>query len=116
MSEWTAYFEDNRRYALSRIRNMALSRQYRKELSLWINSYLDPFYIYRAIAERNRDFADPFNLIRTEAEKDLEFTVLSATKKDRNNSDVILFESNLLMLFNLLLSEIRGSLSKIKPQ
>lgn len=88
---------------------MALSRQYRKELSLWINSYLDPFYIYRAIAERNRDHADPFDLIRTEAEKDLEFTVLSATGKDRSNSDIILFESNLLLLFNMLLSGIETS-------
>lgn len=109
MPEWTAYCEDNRDYALKRIRNMALSRQYRKELSLWINNYLDPFYIYRAITEKQKDQENPFDTIRTEAEKDLEFTVLSATRKDRNNSDVILFESNLLLLFNILLLQIRAS-------
>ena len=107
MPEWTAYCEDNRKYALNRIRNMALSRQYRKELSLWINNYLDPFYIYRAIAERKKDFQDPFDIVRNEAEKDLEYTLLSATTRDRSNSDVIMFESNLLLLFNMMLSQMR---------
>ncbi|MBN2109569.1 MAG: hypothetical protein JW705_00570 [Methanosarcinaceae archaeon] len=109
MSEWTAYHEDNRKHALKRIRNMALSRQYKKELYLWINSYLDPFYISGSIAERKKDLDDPFDLLRTEAEKDLEFTVLRATSKDRSNSDVIMFESNLLLMFNLMLSDIRAS-------
>lgn len=108
MPEWTAYFDENRTYALKRIRNMGLSRQYRKELALWTRNYLDPLYIYRSAADRKGNSADPFDLIRIEAEKDLEFTVLSATKKDRS-SDVIMFESNLLLLFNLLLSRIRAS-------
>ncbi|KXS43015.1 hypothetical protein HWN40_00315 [Methanolobus zinderi] len=109
MPEWTAYCEENRNYALKRIRNMALSIKYRKELSLWINNYLDPFYIRRAVIEKKKDFSNPFELIRTEAEKDLEFTVLSATKRDRSNIDVIMFESNLLLMFNMLLSRIRAS-------
>ncbi|TGC08912.1 hypothetical protein [Methanolobus halotolerans] len=109
MPEWTEDYEDNRKHALIRIRNMALSVQYRKELSLWVNNYLNPFYIHRTITEKRKDFADPFDLIRTEAEKDLEFTVLSATKKDRSSSEIILFESNLLLSFNLLLSRIRAS-------
>ena len=109
MPEWIAYCEENREYALKTIRNMPLSMKYQKELSLWVNNYLDPFYICKAVIDRKEGYGDPFNLIRAEAEKDLEFAVLSATRNDRNNSEILLFESNLLLLFNMVLSQIRAA-------
>jgi hypothetical protein len=42
-----------------------------------------------------------------EAEKDLEFTVLRANNRDRRNGEIIFFESNLLLMFNLMLKHIR---------
>ncbi len=88
---------------------MPLSTRYREELGLWVNNYLDPFVLNRAVASRKRDSADPFALIRTEAEKDLEFTVLNATGRDRTGGDILFLESNLLLQFNLLLSHIKSS-------
>ena len=108
-TEWIAYYEENRKQALSLIGNMPLSTRYRRELDLWINHYLNPFALNRAVASRKRDSADPFALIRTEAEKDLEFTVLNATGRDRSGGDILLMESNLLLQFNMLLSHIKTS-------
>ncbi|MEZ5335771.1 MAG: hypothetical protein R2741_11315 [Methanolobus sp.] len=107
MSDWIAYYEDNRQNALARIKNMTLSARYRKELNCWVNKYLDPFSVARTISFERSETPDPYARIRIEAEKDLEFTLLTATKKDRNNSDIIFFESNLLLLFNLMLKHIR---------
>lgn len=108
-TEWIAYYEQNRKHALTLIGNMPLSSRYRRELDLWINNYLDPFALNRTVASRKRDSADPFALIRTEAEKDLEFTVLNATCRDRARGDIFLLESNLLLQFNMLLSHIKAS-------
>ena len=107
MSDWITYYEDNRQNALTRIKNMSLSSRYRKELNCWVNKYLDPFSVARSISFERNETPDPYARIRVEAEKDLEFTLLTATKNDRNNSDIIFFESNLLLLFNLMLKHIR---------
>jgi hypothetical protein len=107
MSDWINYYEDNKQTALKRINNMALSNDYSRELNCWVNKYLDPFSVARTIAEEKRISLDPFSRIRMEAEKDLEFTLLRANKKDRNNCDIIFFESNLLLMFNLMLKHIR---------
>jgi hypothetical protein len=94
---------------LALIRNMQFSASYRKELSLWINNYLDPFVLNRAVAVKKSESADPFALLRTEAEKDLEFTVLKATGRDRTSGDIYMMESNFLLQFNMLLSHIKAS-------
>lgn len=107
MSDWIAHYEDNKQSALKRIRNMGLSPGYRKELNCWVNKYLDPFSVARTISVERKESVDPYIRIRMEAEQDLEFTLLNANKKDRNNSDIIYFESNLLLLFNLMLKHIR---------
>ncbi|WP_340820161.1 hypothetical protein [Methanolobus sp. WCC4] len=107
MSDWIAYYEDNKQSALKRIKNMGLSPGYRKELNCWVNKYLDPFSVARVISIERRETSDPYSRIRIEAEKDLEFTLLNATRSDRISSDVIFFESNLLLLFNLMLKHIR---------
>jgi hypothetical protein len=107
MSDWINYYEDNKQTALMRIKNMALSSGYSRELSCWVNKYLDPFSVARTIAEERKESLDPFSRIRMEAEKDLEFTLLRANTKDRNNCDIIFFESNLLLMFNLMLKHIR---------
>ncbi|SFM68488.1 hypothetical protein [Methanolobus profundi] len=109
MSDWITYYEDNKLSALKRIKNMALSPGYRKELSCWVNKYLDPFSVARTISIERKESLDPYSRIRMEAERDLEFTLLTATGKDRNSSDIILFESNLLLLFNLMLKHIRAA-------
>lgn len=107
MSDWIAYYEDNKQSALKRIKNMSLSVRYRKELNCWVNKYLDPFSVARTISNERTETLDPYSRIRIEAEKDLEFTLLTATGKDRSNSEIIFFESNLLLLFNLMLKHIR---------
>lgn len=107
MSDWITYYEDNKQNALNRIKNMPLSSKYRKELNCWVNKYLDPFSVARTISFGRTETDDPYSRIRVEAEKDLEFTLLNATRTDRNNSDIIFFESNLLLLFNLMLRHIR---------
>ncbi|WP_292463702.1 hypothetical protein [Methanolobus sp.] len=88
---------------------MPLSTRYREELGLWVNNYLDPFFLNRTIVGKKSYSTDPFALVRTEAEKDLEFTVLKATGRDRNREDILFLESNLLLQFNLLLSHIKSS-------
>jgi hypothetical protein len=107
MSDWINYYEDNKRTALMRINNMALSTGYSRELNCWVNKYLDPFSVARAISEERKENLDPFSRIRMEAEKDLEFTVLRANNRDRRNGEIIFFESNLLLMFNLMLKHIR---------
>ncbi|WP_407355043.1 hypothetical protein [Methanolobus sp. WCC5] len=107
MPDWITYYEDNRQNALSRIKNMSLSARYRRELNCWVNKYLDPFSVARTISVERYESPDPYSRIRLEAEKDLEFTLLTATGKDRNNSEILFFESNLLLLFNLMLRHIR---------
>ncbi len=107
MSDLITYYQENRHCALKRIKNMTLSARYRKELNCWVNNYLDPFSVAKSISLVRNESSDPFSRIRIEAEKDLEFTLLTATHKDRDNSDIILFESNLLLLFNLMLRHIR---------
>ena len=107
MPEWIDYYEDNREFALQRIKNMALSVRYRKELSMWINKYLDPFVIFRIVSAGRSPSDDTFRRIRMEAEKDLEFTILTASKRDRKSSDILLFESNLLLLFNMMLAHMK---------
>lgn len=107
MSDWIRYYEDNRQSALARISNMALSERYRKELNCWVDKYLDPFSVAKTISYERTETLDPYFRIKMEAKKDLEFTLLTATGKDRNNSDMIFFESNLLLMFNLMLKHIR---------
>ncbi|MBP1909711.1 hypothetical protein [Methanolobus bombayensis] len=107
MSDWINYYEDNKQTALMRINNMALSTGYSRELNCWVNKYLDPFSVARTIAEVRKESPDPFFRIRMEAEKDLEFTLLRANKRDRSDLDIIFFESNLLLMFNLMLKHIR---------
>ncbi len=107
MSDWITYYEDNRQSALEKIKNMALSTKYRQQLNCWVNTYLDPFSVARTISVERFEDPDPFSKIRVEAEKDLEFTVLCANKNDRKSSEIIFFESNLLLLFNLMLRHIR---------
>jgi len=107
MSDWIEYYEDNKRTALNRINNMALSTGYSRELNCWVNKYLDPFSVARTIASERKESLDPFFRIRMEAEKDLEFTLLRANKRDRSDCDIIFFESNLLLMFNLMLKHIR---------
>ncbi|WP_319506359.1 hypothetical protein [uncultured Methanolobus sp.] len=107
MSDWITYYEDNKQSALQRIRNMALTARYRKELNCWVNKYLDPFTVAKTISIERRESPDPYSRIRMEAEKDLEFTLLNASRKDRSDSEIIFFETNLLLLFNLMLKHIR---------
>ncbi len=107
MSDLIAYYLENKQSSLKRIKNMTLSPRYSRELSCWVNKYLDPFSVAKSIYIARNETQDPFSKIRMEAEKDLEFTLLSASAKDRDNTDIILFESNLLLLFNLMLRHIR---------
>ncbi|WP_342303897.1 hypothetical protein [Methanolobus sp. ZRKC5] len=107
MSDWITYYQENKQSSLKRIKNMTLSTRYSKELGCWVNKYLDPFSVAKSISIARNETQDPFSKIRMEAEKDLEFTLLTATSKDRNNTDIILFESNLLLLFNIMLRHIR---------
>jgi len=107
MPDWIDYYEDNRQNALSRINNMTLSAGYSRELNCWVNKYLDPFSVARTISQERLESPDPYSRIRIEAEKDLEFTLLRANRRDRNNCEIIFFESNLLLMFNLMLKHIR---------
>ncbi|WP_406660475.1 hypothetical protein V7O66_11575 [Methanolobus sp. ZRKC3] len=109
MPEWIAYYQENRENALSSIGNMALSSSYQKELSLWVNRYLDPIGLFRTINAKREEATDPFERIRLQAERDLEFTILLANKKDRSGSNILLLESNLLLLFNLMLAHMKNS-------
>ncbi|MDY0385924.1 MAG: hypothetical protein RBT65_02080 [Methanolobus sp.] len=107
MSDLIIYHLENKQSSLKRIKNMGLSSRYSRELNCWVNKYLDPFSVAKSIYIARNETQDPFSKIRMEAEKDLEFTLLTASSKDRTNTDIVLFESNLLLLFNLMLRQIR---------
>lgn len=109
MPEWITYYQENKENALNSIGNMALSPKYQRELAMWVNKYLDPVNIFRTVNNKRTDVLDPFRMIKLEAERDLEFTVLLANRKDRSNCNILFFESNLLLLFNLMLAHIKNS-------
>lgn len=109
MPEWIAYYQENKEGALNIIGNMPLSPSYQRELAMWVKKYLDPVGLFRTINNERKVVPDPFNKIKLEAEKDLEFTVLLANKRDRSNCNILLFETNLLLLFNLMLAHMKNS-------
>jgi len=109
MPEWIAYYQENRINALNRIGNMPLSPKYQRELAMWVNKYLDPVGIFRTVNGKRSNDSDSFRKIRLQAEKDLEFTVLLANKRDRRDCNILLFESNLLLHFNLMLAHMENS-------
>ena len=109
MPEWITYYQENKESALNIIGNMPLSSGYQRELTMWVQKYLDPVGLFRIINNERTVVSDPFNKIKLEAEKDLEFTVLIANKRDRSNCNILLFETNLLLLFNLMLAHMKNS-------
>jgi hypothetical protein len=109
MPEWIAYYQEKRDNALNSIGNMALSLNYQRELAMWVNKYLDPISLFRTLNNERAISSDPVHKIKIEAERDLEFTVLFANKKDRNGCNILFFESNLLLHFNLMLAHMENS-------
>ena len=107
MPELITYYQENRENALQSIGNMPLSTDYQRGLTLWVNRYLDPIGLFSIVNSGRKESSDQFERIRFEAEMDLEFTVLLANKRDRSNNNILLFESNLLLLFNLMLSHMK---------
>lgn len=103
-SEWDAMS-----YALCRVKQLHISENYRKEIIRWIDVYLDPRNMENRLRGHNA-FPEDFS-IKEAAEKDLEFAILFAEEKDRKDSSVILFESQLILLFNLMLNEINDTAS-----
>lgn len=95
---------DSMSYALCRVKQLPISEKYRKEIIRWIDTYLNPEQIETIINEfagSPEDFS-----IKDYAEKDLELAILFASREDRQDSEIILFESQLLLLFNLMLQDI----------
>ncbi|MDK2892732.1 hypothetical protein [Methanohalophilus sp.] len=91
-------------FALCRAKQLPISEKYRKAIIRWIDTYLNPKLIECKII--GPDDSTEGSSIKQYAEKDLEITILFASRKDRQDSEIILFESQLLLLFNLILHDI----------
>jgi len=100
---------DNKEHASCVINHMGLSEKYTYALISWTEKYLEIRNLEKMLWRETASSEDPYRSVQIEAEKDLEFTVLFATKKDRSNTDVIFFEGNLLLLFNISLQSLKES-------
>ncbi|MBP2031059.1 hypothetical protein J2755_002007 [Methanohalophilus levihalophilus] len=96
-------------YALCRVKQLPISEKYRREIIRWIDTYLNPEQIKAKLTEFG-DSPEEYS-IKEYAEKDLEVSILFASREDRQDSGMILFESQLLLLFNLLLRDIEEKIA-----
>ncbi len=100
---------DAKSYALCRVKHLPISEKYRNEIIRWIDTYLNPKQIENRMTYFSSSPED--SSIKDYAEKDLELTILFASRKDRQDSEMILFESQLLLLFNLILRDIEDKIA-----
>ncbi|MEL4305474.1 hypothetical protein [Methanococcoides sp. LMO-2] len=100
-------------HALTYLRNVEITEQYRAQLFQWVGTYLDESTLENIIAYKKSSHWDqPFESIRSEAEKDLELTTLYASRGEQYDIDLMVFEGNLLILFNEVLSKAKEHLEK----
>ncbi|WP_440953544.1 hypothetical protein [Methanococcoides sp. FTZ1] len=100
-------------HALTFLHNVEITERYRKQLFQWVGTYLDEGTLENIIAYKmSADWDHPFESIRSEAEKDLELTTLYASKGEQYDIDLMVFEGNLMILFNELLSQTKEHLEK----
>ncbi|WP_445474663.1 hypothetical protein ACT9XH_09830 [Methanococcoides methylutens] len=113
------YIEDNeisnsaKTHAVNYLQNVEISERYRTQLFQWVGTYLDENTLENIIAyKKSADWDHPFESIRSEAEKDLELTTLYASRGEQYKIDLMVFEGNLLVLFNELLSKAKEHLEE----
>ncbi|NYT18937.1 MAG: hypothetical protein GKC08_01400, partial [Methanosarcinales archaeon] len=113
------YIEDNeirnsaKTHAETYLQNVEITEKYRAQLFQWVGTYLDENTLENIIAYKSStDWDQPFESIKDEAEKDLELTTLYASRGEQYNIDLMVFEGNLLVLFNELLSKAREHLEE----
>ncbi len=100
-------------HAETYLQNVEITEQYRAQLFQWVGTYLDESTLENIIAyKKSAHWDHPFESIRSEAEKDLELTTLYASRGEQYNIDLMVFEGNLLILFNEVLSKAKEHLEK----
>jgi hypothetical protein len=100
-------------HALTYLKNVEISERYKAQLFHWVGTYLDEGTLENIIAyKESTDWDHPFESIRSEAEKDLELTTLYASGGEQYDIDLMVFEGNLLILFNELLSKAKEHLEE----
>lgn len=92
-------------YAITYLHNCRISKEYRNQLLNWVGTYLDENILENIIVYKNSEHWDqPFESIKNEAENDLEIAALYAPSSEHFNIEMMVFEGNLLSIFNILLS------------
>ncbi|WP_135605006.1 hypothetical protein [Methanococcoides sp. NM1] len=100
-------------HAMTYLQNCWISNRYRDQLVNWVGTYLDENTLENIIAyKKSTDWDHPFESIRSEAEKDLELTTIYASRGEQYNIDLMVFEGNLLILFNEVLSKAKEHLEE----
>ncbi|KGK97962.1 hypothetical protein LI82_09430 [Methanococcoides methylutens] len=95
------------------LQNVEITEKYRTQLFQWVETYLDENTLENIIAyKKSADWDHPFESIRSEAEKDLELTTLYASRGEQYNIDLMVFEGNLLVFFNEVLSKAKEHLNE----
>lgn len=93
-------------HAVTYLQNVEITEKYRTQLFQWVETYLDESTLENIVAyKRSTNWDQAFESIRSEAENDLELTTLYASRGEQYNIDLMVFEGNLLILFNELLSK-----------
>lgn len=104
---------DAKTYAMTYLSNCRISDRYRNRLVSWVGTYLDEKMLENIIVYKSSDYWDQsFESIKEEAEHDLEIAGLYASASEHFNIDMMIFEGNLLISFNVLLSRMNSHLSK----
>lgn len=92
-------------HAVTYLQNVEITEKYRAQLFQWVETYLDEGTLENIIAyKKSANWEHPFESIWSEAEKDLELTTLYASRGEQYDIDMMVFEGNLLILLNELLS------------
>lgn len=100
-------------YAMTYLQNCRISNKYRDHLVNWVGTYLDENMLENIIVYKNSEhWNQPFESIKKEAENDLEIAALYASASEHFNIDMMVFEGNLLSIFNILLSRTREQLEE----
>ncbi|MGM0770106.1 MAG: hypothetical protein ACQESU_00605 [Halobacteriota archaeon] len=100
-------------HALTYLQNVEITERFRAQLFQWVGTYLDESTLENIIAYKESDDWDhPFESIRSEAEKDLEMATIYASGGEQYDIDLMVFEGNLLILFNELLSKTKENVEK----
>jgi len=98
--------DSSKLHAMLYLQNVEISEKYRAQLFQWVGTYLDESILENIVAyKKSAHWDHPFESIRSEAENDLELTTLYASRGEQYDIDLMVFEGNLLILFNELLSK-----------